>query len=228
MLELCGVSKVYGGGTPVTALHPTDLLIAQGDFLAVTGRSGSGKSTLLNVLGLLDAPTAGDVRLHDVSLRNATEGARAALRAQLFGFVFQAFHLLADRSARENVELAMLYRGRREVDRRRRADEALDRVGLSARRHHDPGRLSGGEQQRVAIARAIAGGPAILLCDEPTGNLDSRSADAVLQVLSTLHGDGLTVVVVTHDESVAGRAGRRVTVEDGEVRAAHTVGTGTP
>lgn len=228
MLELCGVSKVYGGGTPVTALHPTDLLIAQGDFLAVTGRSGSGKSTLLNVLGLLDAPTEGDVRLHDVSLRNATEGARAALRAQLFGFVFQAFHLLADRSARENVELAMLYRGRREVDRRRRADEALDRVGLSVRRHHDPGRLSGGEQQRVAIARAIAGGPAILLCDEPTGNLDSRSADAVLQVLTTLHDDGLTVVVVTHDESVAGRAARRVIVEDGEVRAANEVGPGTP
>jgi putative ABC transport system ATP-binding protein len=183
----------------------------------VVGPSGSGKSTLLNVVGLLDRPTEGSYQLDGVDTSSLTERGRTRLRATTLGFVFQSFHLIANRSALENVMVGLLHRRIRRSRRRPFATEALQQVGLEDRMHSTPATLSGGEQQRVAIARAIAGKPAVLLCDEPTGNLDSKSTDALMSLLLRLRDGGLTVVVVTHNPAVAEKGDRVVRVRDGRV-----------
>ena len=199
------------------ALRATTLAIGQGEYLTITGPSGSGKSTLLNILGLLDVPDSGAYHVDGVEMTAQPEATRGAVRGQVFGFVFQAFHLLAGHTAAENVELGMLYGPWRRRDRQRLAAATLDRVGLAGRTLADPRTLSGGERQRVAIARAVAGGPRVLFCDEPTGNLDSENTSNVMSLLRDLHSGGLTVVVVTHDAAVAAEGERRLRVTDGIV-----------
>jgi putative ABC transport system ATP-binding protein len=215
VVELRSVSRAHPGPPPVTALARASLVVGRGEYVAVTGRSGSGKSTLLHLLGLLDRPSSGAYALDGVDTTDLDDAERTALRGSRIGFVFQAFHLMAHRSARENVEVALLYRGVPRRQRPARAAEALARVGLAHRMDALPNVLSGGERQRVAIARAVVTEPALLLADEPTGNLDSATAQSVLALFDELHGAGLTLVVVTHDADVAGRAHRRVTMVDG-------------
>jgi putative ABC transport system ATP-binding protein len=217
MLELRGVARTYAGDRPVHALRSTDLIVDSGDYLSITGRSGSGKSTLLNVLGLLDGPSEGSYTVGSVETVGADAALVAAIRGQLFGFVFQAFHLLNGRTVLENIELGMLYSVKRSRVRRKAALELAVRVGLEHRLEADPRQLSGGEKQRVAIARAVAGSPSVLFCDEPTGNLDTENSANVMNLLQDLHGKGLTIVVVTHDPDVANRASRRLLVVDGVV-----------
>jgi putative ABC transport system ATP-binding protein len=214
-----GVALTYSGPPPVAALHPTDLSIGHGEYVAVTGRSGSGKSTVLNVLGLIDRPTAGTYLLAGRDTRTMTESARTSLRAHRIGLVFQAFHLVAHRSATDNVALGLLYQAVPTRQRLARARAALVRVGLADRLTAPPGRLSGGERQRVAIARALVAEPDLLLCDEPTGNLDSATAQEVLDLIEGLRADGLTIVMITHDRAVADRAARRLSIVDGKVSA---------
>ncbi|HEY0237126.1 MAG TPA: ABC transporter ATP-binding protein [Friedmanniella sp.] len=217
LVELDGVERVFAGSPPVHALRPTDLTVRAGDYLTVVGPSGSGKSTLLNVLGLLDEPTAGRYRIEGTDLTGLPERARTAVRGQWIGFVFQAFHLLPYRSATENVALAGLYSGLSETQRRARAREHLVRVGLGHRLDALPVTMSGGERQRVAIARALAHEPRLLLCDEPTGSLDRANGRSVLDLFDELHDAGLTLVVITHDETVAARGNRRLTILDGHL-----------
>ena len=217
LLALDGVCRTYQDAQPVHALRPTRLIIDAGQYLSITGPSGSGKSTLLNLLGLLDEPTTGSYRVGPVETVGGGPSLRGAIRGQLFGFVFQAFHLLAGRTALENVELGMMYGPHRHRHRQRLAAAALDRIGLAHRMHADPRQLSGGERQRVAIARAVAGRPRVLFCDEPTGNLDSSNTANVLSLLRELNGQGLTLVVVTHDPEVAAQADRKLRVDDGRV-----------
>jgi putative ABC transport system ATP-binding protein len=216
-LTLSDVSKTYFDGAEVHALRPTTLEITQGELVTIAGPSGSGKSTLLNVLSLLDVPTAGQYRLNSVEVTYLSEATRGAIRARTFGFVFQAFHLLAGRTVVENVELGMLYRQVAPRERRRRAVSALERVGLTARATANPQTLSGGERQRVAIARAVCGSPGVLLCDEPTGSLDSSNAQNIVDLIHSLNGDGMTVIIVTHDEGIARLGRRRLKVSDGVV-----------
>jgi putative ABC transport system ATP-binding protein len=218
VVELVGVSRSFPGPPVVHAVRGVDLVIRRGDYVSIAGPSGSGKSTLLHVMGLLDRPTAGTYRLDGVDTRAMPEGERAAWRGRRIGFVFQAFHLLGQRSVAENVELAMTYTGVPRGRRAERALAALDRVGLGHRVAFSPATLSGGERQRVAIARALVGGPSLLLADEPTGNLDSATAASILDLFGDLHRDGLTLAVVTHDEAVSRRAERQVRTIDGSVR----------
>ncbi|WP_329488343.1 ABC transporter ATP-binding protein [Kitasatospora sp. NBC_01246] len=222
LVEFRRVGLTYPGPPPVTALAPCDLAVDPGDYVTVTGPSGSGKSTFLNIAGLLDAPTTGRYLLDGVDTGRLADGDRTALRGRRIGFVFQSFHLLPHRSAAENVALALLYtaaRGRRAAaERRERAREALVRVGLGHRADALPSRLSGGERQRVAIARALVGRPALLLCDEPTGNLDTATARSVLALLDDLHAQGLTLLLITHDPQVAARGRRTVAIRDGVLR----------
>jgi putative ABC transport system ATP-binding protein len=228
VVDLAGVSRTFDRDPPVYALRDVDLTIWAGEWLAIVGPSGSGKSTLLNVLGLLDRPTAGTYRFDGVDVNALDDLARAGLRGRRIGFIFQAFHLLPHRSVLENVMLAELYMGAPRKGRRDRAMEALARVGLAERAEFLPTRLSGGQRQRAAIARSLMGEPSLLLCDEPTGNLDSRSAANVLDILGDLSRDGLTLVVITHDHGVAARADRRVRIVDGqlgEIETAATVGS---
>ncbi|MFG6299444.1 ABC transporter ATP-binding protein (plasmid) [Streptomyces rochei] len=209
------VGLTYPGPPPLTALHPFDLTISPGEYLTVTGPSGSGKSTFLNIVGLLQAPTTGRYLMDGVDTGPLSDSRRTALRGGRIGFVFQAFHLLPHRTAMDNVTLALLHAG---VPRRRRAAiarEVIARVGLADRGDALPTRLSGGERQRVAIARALAVHPSLLLCDEPTGNLDSGNARQVLALLDDLHRDGQTLLVVTHDPEVAARGERTLTLRDG-------------
>jgi ABC-type lipoprotein export system ATPase subunit len=215
VVELRGVSRTYGGESPVEALRGVDLAIHAGDWLSIVGPSGSGKSTLLNILGCLDRPTAGSYLIDGVDVGALSDSERTAVRARSIGFVFQSFHLLAHRTALENVMLAELYAGGDRSGREERAAAVLDRVGMSQRRDFLPTRLSGGEQQRVAIARALLGSPSLLLCDEPTGNLDSASTESLLLLFDALARQGLTLVVVTHDEDVAAHATRLVRIVDG-------------
>lgn len=210
-----GVGLTYPGPPPVHALRPVDLTVHRGEFVTIVGPSGSGKSTFLNVAGLLDRPTEGTYLLDGIDTGTLKDTARTALRGTRIGFVFQAFHLLAHRSATENVELGMLYG---DVPRRRRTDRArtaLDRVGLGHRQYAFPATLSGGERQRVAIARALAPRPALLLCDEPTGNLDTATAADVLELLEELHAAGMTILLITHDPYIARRGTRTLAIRDG-------------
>ncbi|MER5882542.1 ABC transporter ATP-binding protein [Streptomyces sp. NPDC001941] len=216
VLEFRGVALTYPGPPPVAALRPADLSVERGEYVTVVGPSGSGKSTFLNIAGLLDAPTAGHYLLDGTDTGGLGDARRTALRGQRIGFVFQAFHLLPHRTARENVELALVHGvPAPRAERSARALDALDRVGLAHRTEALPTRLSGGEQQRVAVARALVARPSLLLCDEPTGNLDTATAASVLRLLDELHADGITLVVITHDPAVAARASRTVTLRDG-------------
>ncbi|WP_214325846.1 ABC transporter ATP-binding protein [Nonomuraea sediminis] len=199
----------------VRALAEVSLEVRRGDYLAVVGPSGSGKSTLLNVLGLLDRPTSGRYLLDGTETTGLRDAARTRLRGERIGFVFQSFHLLAHRTVVENVMLAEIYGRQARKGRRERALSSLDRVGLSHRVGFLPDRLSGGERQRAAIARALMGRPSLLLCDEPTGNLDSRNTGAVLDLFDELRAQGLTIVVITHEREVSERAQRRVSITDG-------------
>ncbi|MET8977478.1 ABC transporter ATP-binding protein [Streptomyces sp. NPDC004539] len=217
VLDLRQVARSHRDGQVVQALRPTDLAVARGEYVTVTGPSGSGKSTLLQLIGLLDRPDAGTCHVLGQDVGVLTEAQRGALRGELFGFVFQAFHLVAGRSVVENVELGMLYGRRTPEERRTRARAAVERVRLGHRAGADPRTLSGGERQRVALARAVAGDPVVLLCDEPTGNLDRANTENVLGLLRRLHGEGMTLVVVTHDARVAEQGSRRLRVEDGVV-----------
>jgi len=217
VITLTGVGRTFDSDPPVPALTDVHLRVGRGDYLSIVGPSGSGKSTLLNVLGLLDLPDTGAYVLEEVDTTRLGDSARTALRGARIGFVFQAFHLLAHRDVEENVMLGDLYVGGRRPGRRERAAAALDRVGMGHRRTFRPGQLSGGERQRVAIARALIGSPALLLCDEPTGNLDSANTAAVLDLFDELRAAGTTLVVITHDETVSMRAGRRVRITDGRL-----------
>jgi putative ABC transport system ATP-binding protein len=215
VIRFSGIGLTYPGPPPVPALRPCDLEVWPGERVVIVGPSGSGKSTLLNVAGLLDRPTQGSYELDGIDTGSLRERDRTALRGQRIGFVFQSFNLLPYRDAEENVLLALLYSHAHHADRRRLARQALERVGLGQRVHALPGTMSGGEQQRVAIARALVHRPSLLLCDEPTGNLDSVTGASVLALLDELHAAGLTVVMITHDPQVAARAERTVTINDG-------------
>ncbi len=222
-LELRDVVKEYPGQPPVRALDDVSLRIEHGELVAVVGPSGSGKSTLLNVMGTLDRPTAGVVEVDGVDTARMPDDAVAGVRARRIGFVFQQFFLLPGMSAVDNVANGLLYQGVRPAERRRRSIEALERVGLGHRIEHPPNHLSGGERQRVAVARALVHRPAFVLADEPTGNLDSKSTDAVMRLIGDLHDDGTTIVVITHDTAIAASLPRQVTVFDGRLQ--HDSGT---
>ncbi len=217
LLELEAVSRTYPGAEPVHAVRSVNLSVRAGEFVSITGPSGSGKSTLLGLLGLLDQPTEGTIALTGVDVTGATDAKRTAMRGQVLGFVFQQFHLIPHLSATGNVEVALLYRHLRPIERRRLAHSALERIGLGHRFDHRPTELSGGEQQRVAIARAIVTEPRIVLADEPTGALDTTNADNIMDVLNGLVDDKTAVIMVTHDGELADRASRRIRMRDGAI-----------
>jgi putative ABC transport system ATP-binding protein len=217
VISMRSVSKVYGtGAAQVRALDAVSFTVNDGDFVAVKGASGSGKSTLMHIMGCLDIPTSGDYSFGGEDVSHMSERQLASIRNRRIGFVFQQFHLLASMPAWRNVELPLLYRSER--DRKERALRALEQVGLSDRVGHRPNQLSGGQQQRVAIARALVTDPALILADEPTGNLDTASSRDVLGILKALNDEGRTVVLITHDTTVAAIAGRVVTMTDGHIR----------
>ncbi|MFL0722548.1 MAG: ABC transporter ATP-binding protein [Prochlorococcus sp.] len=215
---LSDVSKLYGNGAgKVKALDHLNLIVNQGDYLAVMGASGSGKSTAMNILGCLDRPTSGSYQLNGVTIEDLDDDALADLRNQELGFVFQQFHLLPEATALENVMLPMIYAGVPATQRRERAKQALERVGLAQQMGNRPNQLSGGQQQRVAIARAVINNPALLLADEPTGALDSQTTEDVLTLFDELHHQGITLVLVTHENDVSARADRIARFNDGRV-----------
>ncbi|MDP9454586.1 MAG: ABC transporter ATP-binding protein [Actinomycetota bacterium] len=212
------MTKTYGRGEGlVEALAGVSLRVEAGEWVSVVGPSGSGKSTLMNLLGLLDRPTSGSYVLDGRDVSRLKGGELAAARRDLIGFVFQSYNLLPRQSAQGNVELPMVYAGVGGKERKRRAREALERVGLADRAHHNPTELSGGQKQRVAVARALVNEPALLLADEPTGNLDTATGEGILDLFEELNAGGVTLMVVTHDENVARRGGRVVEIQDGRV-----------
>ena len=216
--ELRGISKIYGSGDlEVKALDQLNLTVQEGDYLAVMGASGSGKSTAMNILGCLDRPTSGTYRLNGTAVEQLDDDALADVRNRSLGFVFQQFHLLGHASAMENVMLPMIYAGVPREERIERAQSALRRVGLAQRLENKPNQLSGGQQQRVAIARAIINRPSLLLADEPTGALDSSTTAEVLELFDELHQQGITLVMVTHEDDVPARAQRIAQFQDGRV-----------
>jgi putative ABC transport system ATP-binding protein len=218
LIHLEGIKKVYYTDDVEThALADVHLEIAEGEYVSIAGPSGSGKTTLLSILGLIDTPTGGQYTLAGEAVANLSAADRARVRNRQIGFIFQAFNLIGDLTVAENVELPLTYRGMTAEERKKRVQDALERVGMSHRANHYPSQLSGGQQQRVAVARAVAGDPAILLADEPTGNLDSQNSEAVMDLLRELHRGGATICMVTHDPRYARHADRLIDLFDGRV-----------
>lgn len=217
MIQLKNITKVYGkdSGQEVTALNNIDLVIEKGDFVAIIGASGSGKSTMMNILGMLDRPDKGEYYLENREVNSYNDDELAKVRNKTIGFVFQKFHLLPKTSAIENVELPLIYSDRKNINGL--ALEALKKVGLENRASHTPNKLSGGQQQRVAIARALVNEPEIILADEPTGNLDSKSTLEVMSIFQELNKTGKTIILITHEQDIAEQAGRVIKVQDGKI-----------
>ena len=222
VLELRQITKAYPGSPPIEVLKGIDLAIDEGDLVAVVGPSGSGKSTLLNMMGALDRPSTGEVLIDGTVVNGLGDAALSGVRGRRLGFVFQQFHLLPGLSATENVATGLLYHGTSARKRKQQAKEALERVGLGHRLDQKPGKLSGGERQRVAIARALLGDPAIVLADEPTGNLDSQTTEEIVELFLDLNEQGSTIVMITHDRELARSMPRVVEILDGEIRLDET------
>ena len=219
MITLNNIAKTYyQGKLAVPILHGISLTIQSGEFVSIMGPSGSGKSTLMNIIGCLDRPTEGEYMLNDVNILTADESKLALIRNEYIGFVFQHFNLLPRLSAVENVELPLVYGGVKKAERRKRALEALGKVGLADRVHHLPNELSGGQKRRVAIARAIANNPTFIMADEPTGALDTKSGEQVMNIFTKLNAEGTTIVMVTHEEEVAAYSSRRIVLRDGKLQ----------
>lgn len=218
LIDIRNMVKVYKmGNVEVTALNNVSIKIFPGEFVSIVGPSGSGKSTLMNMIGCLDVPTSGEYYLDGKEVSKLKDDQLAEIRNRLIGFIFQGFNLIPKLTALENVELPLIYQGKSKKDRYMRSIEVLERVGLKDRLHHKPSELSGGQQQRVAIARALVGKPKLILADEPTGNLDSKSGTEVMNILKELHAQGNTIVLITHDNNLAMQAKRLIRIQDGEI-----------
>jgi putative ABC transport system ATP-binding protein len=218
LIEVRDVYKIYNPGeNQVNALDGVSITIDEGEFVAIIGQSGSGKSTLMNMLGLLDTPTHGEYYINGKLVDDLTDNQMSVIRNEEIGFIFQGFNLISSLSALENVELPLVYRGMPKQERREISQQALERVGLGSRIHHLPAEMSGGQQQRVAVARAIAAKPPVILADEPTGNLDTKSTKEVMAILHELKDEGRTVIVITHDNEIAEEAERVIRIRDGKV-----------
>jgi len=218
MISLKNISKVYGtGDAATTVLHEIDLEIGEGEFVAIMGASGSGKSTLLNILGTLDAPSSGEYTFMETEIGSLSPDQRALFRRTLLGFIFQGYNLLKKTTSIENVEMPLIYQGIDSQTRRQMAIEALKEVGLEDRLHYDPGQLSGGQQQRVAIARAMVTRPRILIADEPTGNLDTKRGYEIMELIRNFNRQGITVIMVTHEDDIAAYASRTIYLRDGVI-----------
>ena len=218
LLKLQNIFKTYkSGDDEIFALNDISLSIDDGDFVAIIGQSGSGKSTLMNILGCLDIPSKGDYILNSKNVSSLSDNELSDIRNKQIGFIFQGFNLIPSLSAIENVELPLIYRGINKIQRRQISIDSLCKVGLEKRLMHKPSEMSGGQQQRVAIARAISGDPSIILADEPTGNLDSKSGNDVISILKTLNREGKTIVLITHDDSIAKNANRIIKIQDGRI-----------
>ncbi len=220
LVEIRDICKVYNPGeNEVRALDHVSVTIDEGEFVAIIGQSGSGKSTLMNMLGCLDVPSSGTYRLHGQDVADLSDDELSDIRNREIGFIFQGFNLIPNLTAKENVELPLIYRGVSKGQRGRLAEAALEKVGLSHRMDHKPAEMSGGQQQRVAIARAIAQAPPVILADEPTGNLDSHSTAEIMNILRELYEEGRTVILITHDNEIAARAKRVIKIKDGHIES---------